>query len=267
MDTSKPPSPGVVRTRAFGRSVALIGADGAGKSTIAHRVVAQLPFDAAYLYMGVNLEASTVMLPTTRLALILKQRRGRRPDMTVPTAPVGKVTGPFTTLRRLVRMVNWLAEETYRAALARRMQRRGATVVFDRHFFCDYYAAAVAPTDQPRSIDVRLHGWVLRNRYPRPELTLFLDAPPEVLAARKEGTTVEAARARRAEYLALAGVLPAFQVVDADRALDDVVDDVVGRILAFVEEGVSEAAGAASSEVDGSEPSLVALPDTTGNAS
>jgi len=28
-------------------------------------------------------------------------------------------------------------------------------------------------------------------------------------------------------------VLPAFQVVDANRPLDDVVDDVIGRIIAF----------------------------------
>jgi hypothetical protein len=46
----------------IGRTVALIGIDGAGKSTVAHEVVSRLPFDASYLYMGVNLEASPVML-------------------------------------------------------------------------------------------------------------------------------------------------------------------------------------------------------------
>ena len=60
----------------IGRSVALIGIDGAGKSTVAHEVIGRLPFDASYLYMGVNLAASPVMLPTTRLALAIKSRRG-----------------------------------------------------------------------------------------------------------------------------------------------------------------------------------------------
>src|SRR5690606_16626163 len=49
-------------------TVALIGPDGAGKSTISRKVVEMLDIPAKYLYMGVNLEASNLMLPTTRLA-------------------------------------------------------------------------------------------------------------------------------------------------------------------------------------------------------
>lgn len=221
----------------IGRSVALIGADGAGKSTVAREVAKRLPTSAEYLYMGVNLEASPVMLPTTRLVLAWKRRRGGRTDMTVGHVEPGRV-GPFATIRRLVRMANWLAEETYRAALARRIQRRGSTVVFDRHFFCDYYANAIAPSDAPRPLDVRLHGWVLRRWYPRPDLTLFLDAPPEVLVSRKAGDSVERVARRREEYLSLGSVLPAFEVVDADRPLGEVVVDVVRRIVAFT--GVDE---------------------------
>lgn len=216
----------------LGSTVALIGSDGAGKSTVAREVVKRLPFPSEYLYMGVNLEASPVMLPTTRLALAIKRRRGGRSDMTVGN---GESTGggPLTTIRRLVRMVNWLAEETYRAAIARRIQRTPAVVVFDRHFFCDYYANAIAPTTERRPIDTRLHGWILGRWYPRPQLTLFMDAPPEVLVSRKAGDRIERVARRREEYLSLASVLPEFQVVDANRPLDEVVDDVVARIVAF----------------------------------
>jgi hypothetical protein len=52
--------------------------------------------------------------------------------------------------------------------------------------------------------------------------------------ARKGGETVERLAQRRLEYLDLQGVMPAYQVVDADRPLGEVVDDVVGRIVAFV---------------------------------
>ena len=205
----------------IGRSVALIGIDGAGKSTVARQVVGRLPFDADYLYMGVNLEASPVMLPTTRAALAIKRRRGGRSDMTVGHGePGSRGGGPIASIRRLIRITNWLAEEGYRALLARRIQRRPAVVVFDRHFFCDYYASAVAPVapgGRPRALDARLHGYVLRRWYPRPDLTLFLDAPPEVLVARKAGETVERLARRRLEYLDLRDVMPAFQVVDADR--------------------------------------------------
>lgn len=226
----------------IGRSVALIGIDGAGKSTVARQVVGRLPFDAGYLYMGVNLEASPVMLPTTRAALAIKRRRGGRSDMTVGHGdPGSRGGGPIASIRRLIRISNWLAEEGYRALLARRIQRRPAVVVFDRHFFCDYYASAVAPGRLPRALDARLHGYVLRRWYPRPDLTLFLDAPPEVLVARKAGETVERLARRRLEYLDLRGVMPAFQVVDANRPVGEVVDDVVGRIVAFVVGGPIDA--------------------------
>jgi thymidylate kinase len=225
-----------------GRSVALIGIDGAGKSTVARDVVGRLPFEAGYLYMGVNLEASPVMLPTTRAALAIKRRRGGRSDMTVGhSESASRGNGPIASIRRLVRIANWLAEEGYRALLARRIQRRPAVVVFDRHFFCDYYASAVSPGGRRRALDARIHGYVLRRWYPRPDLTLFLDAPPEVLLARKGGETVERLSQRRLEYLDLQRVMPAFQVVDADRPVGEVVDDVVGRIVAFVVGGPIDA--------------------------
>jgi thymidylate kinase len=236
-DTASPTPPARI-----GRSVALIGIDGAGKSTVARDVVGRLPFDAGYLYMGVNLDASPVMLPTTRLALAIKRRRGGRTDMTAgygESASRGK--GPIASIRRLVRIANWLAEEGYRALLARRIQRRGAVVVFDRHFFCDYYASAVAPDGRRRALDARIHGYVLKHWYPRPDLTLFLDAPPEVLMARKGGQTVERLALRRLEYLDLQGVMRAFGIVDANRPVGEVVDDVVGRITAFVVGGPIDA--------------------------
>jgi thymidylate kinase len=229
-DTASPTPPARI-----GRSVALIGIDGAGKSTVARDVVGRLPFEAGYLYMGVNLDASPVMLPTTRLALAIKRRRGGRSDMTVGLGePTSHRNGPIASMRRLVRIANWLAEEGYRALLARRIQRRPAVVVFDRHFFCDYYASAVAPGGRRRALDARIHGYVLSRWYPRPDLTLFLDAPPEVLMARKGGETLERLARRRLEYLDLQRVMPAFQVVDADRPVGEVVDDVVGRVVAFV---------------------------------
>ena len=50
-------------------------------------------------------------------------------------------------------------------------------------------------------------------RVSKQPLALFLDAPTEVLIARKAGTPASVTQ-RRAEYLDLARVLPAFQIVD-----------------------------------------------------
>jgi hypothetical protein len=228
---ARPPS----RRAGRGLSVALVGPDGAGKSTIAREVARRLPLPAGYLYMGVNLEASNIMLPTTRLALALKRRRGGRSDMTARHSGRGG-RGPLATARSLVRILNWMAEEAYRQFLAGRIRRRGAIAILDRDFFCDYHATAIAGPSTGRPIDVRLHGLVLRRWYRRPDLTIMLDAPAAVLLARKGEDDLEGLERRRQEYLALEAVLPAFRTVDADRPLDDVTDEVLACIVAFAGE-------------------------------
>ncbi|MGH3091699.1 MAG: hypothetical protein ACRDOG_05135, partial [Gaiellaceae bacterium] len=56
-----------------GFTVALIGPDGAGKTTVARRLEGSLEGPVKYLYMGVNPDASNHLLPTTRLAHALKR--------------------------------------------------------------------------------------------------------------------------------------------------------------------------------------------------
>ena len=50
-----------------GFTVALIGPDGAGKTTVARALDSELPFPVAYLYMGVNPDSSNHLLFTTRV--------------------------------------------------------------------------------------------------------------------------------------------------------------------------------------------------------
>jgi hypothetical protein len=90
--------------------------------------------------MGVNLEASRLMLPTTRLALELKRRRGGRPDMVGSGAAPSGRRGILRELRSGLRLANWVAEEWFRQAVAWYHERRGRVVLFDRHFLLDYYA-------------------------------------------------------------------------------------------------------------------------------
>jgi thymidylate kinase len=235
MEPRSPASP-TDRSRApwHGPTIALIGQDGAGKSTIARRVIEHLPYDAETVYMGINLEASTVMLPTTRLSLALKRHRGRRPDMTAHADMGVRRKGVLADLRRLIRVTNWIAEELYRSVLVRRIRRRGAIAILDRDFYCDYYWSAVAPTQRRPPLDVRIHGTFLRRWYPKPDLVLLLDAPLEVLQVRRPEDDPQHAAERRASYLALADILPTAQVVAADRPLPEVVDDITRRIVDFV---------------------------------
>jgi hypothetical protein len=53
-----------------------------------------------------------------------------------------------------------------------------------------------------------LHALLLRHVYPKPEQLVLLDAPAEILFARKPEGSLAALRARREEYLDLPEHLP-----------------------------------------------------------
>ena len=228
-------------------TVALIGPDGAGKTTVARRLESSLDVPVKYLYMGVNPDASNHLLPTTRLAHALKRRRGAKPDTDGPPdprrpakAPPPGIRGVSSTSRSLLRVANRLAEEWHRQLVASLYLRRGAIVVFDRHFFADYYVYDVVRNGS-RSLARRIHGFALRRFYPRPDLVIYLDAPAETLLARKGEGTLESLARRRGDYLALARVMEHFHLVDASRPIDEVTDDVVRLIGTFSERKTREA--------------------------
>ena len=218
-------------------TVALIGPDGAGKTTVAARLPDLLPMPVRYLYMGVSAESSNVLLPTTRVVRRIKRRIGAPPDTAGPPShgPRRPRSRSFlkrrlADLRAVARLGNRLAEEWYRQWLAWRWERSGAVVVFDRHFFVDYHAYDVSGED--RSWTQRLHGFLLRHAYPRPDLVVYLDAPGDVLLARKGEGSVEALERRRDEYRAIAAEVSAFVEIDATAPIDVVTSRVADAILA-----------------------------------
>ena len=221
-------------------SVAIIGPDGAGKSTITELLEREpMPAPVKRIYMGVNLEASSLMLPTTRLALALKSARGRRSDMVAPSPqPVPAGGNPVRRVAkvgaRATRLLMWLAEEWFRQIVAEYHRRRGSIVVFDRHFYADYYHFDVA-TKGRRSATSRVHGYLLEHAYPKPDLVICLDAPGSVLFERKREASPEWLEQRRGQYLQLRDVVPAFVVVDVDRPLDIVTREVATVITEFYE--------------------------------
>jgi thymidylate kinase len=221
-------------------TVALIGADGAGKTTVCRRIVGRMPWPTQYVYMGVNLQASNLVLPTTRLVLELKRALGKRPDMAGPPDPTRVKSRPhgigkaaLAELKSALRLVNQVSEEWFRQMVVYYYLCRDRIVLLDRHFYLDYYAHHIAPTQRPRPWANRIHGYLLARFYPRPDLVIFLDAPAELLLARKGEGTCELLEHRRQEYRQLKDVLENYHTVDATQSLDDVTDIVMDLIKSY----------------------------------
>lgn len=145
---------------------------------------------------------------------------------------MGRLRRTVRSGRSFLRLGNRLAEEWHRALVASLHKRRGSIVVFDRHFFADYYAYDVSLKPR-RSASRRVHGFVLSRIYPRPDLAIYLDAPAEILFERKGEGTLESLERRRREYRELGQVLREFTVVDASLPLDAVTREVADVIAAF----------------------------------
>ena len=241
-------------------TVALIGPDGAGKTTIGRRLEQTLPLPVRYVYMGINYEASNHVLPTTRLIRAARRARGVGPDTAGPRdperlrpRPKGLVKRVAHGLKSSLSLANRIAEESFRHGVARYYQYRGFIVLFDRHFYSDYYAYDIAPSGwntpprrkggacgggptrpgRGRPVGSRIHGFLLERVYPKPDLVIYLDAPAEVLLARKGEGTVELLERRRHDYLEMRHRVKEFAVVDASRPADAVAREVTERIWEY----------------------------------
>ncbi|HEV2494771.1 MAG TPA: hypothetical protein VG204_17040 [Terriglobia bacterium] len=113
-------------------------------------------------------------------------------------------------------------------------QARGYIVLYDRHFLFDFSLEEVDATES--SFDNRLHRWLLTHFYPRPDLVIYLDAPAEVLYARKREKSIEELEKRRQAFIRQGARVPHFVQLDATQPLLKVYSDVVNCIYAALQE-------------------------------
>ena len=153
-------------------TVALLGADGAGKTTIVRRLEKDPELRVKTIYMGINPEALTHALPTTRLWLALRQLFGKTPVQGGPPGSTPKKVPKSFWKRQAaraksnLRLLNQCAEEWYRQSVAWYYQKCGHVVVFDRHFYADYYSHHIRPNGS-LPLSSRVHGWMLDRLYPK----------------------------------------------------------------------------------------------------
>jgi thymidylate kinase len=217
-------------------SVALIGPDGAGKTTLTAQLRQSSAIPVKCLYMGINIEASNHALLTSRLVAYFKRRQNTESEVyrCVYDSPPGggnAKRGLGGWLWAAGRLINRLLEEWYRQLLSWGYQIRGYAVIYDRHFLYDFTLDGIDGKKQPA--DKRLHRWFLENCYPRPHLTIYLDAPAEVLFTRKGEKTLKELERRRLAFLRLGESAKNFVRIDATRPFDV----VYAEVSALIEQG------------------------------
>lgn len=222
-------------------TVALIGPDGVGKTTLSLALERDPELRVRAVYMGDNPDSANVTLPTTRWWK-RRTRQAAAAGHAANGAAVVPAAAPHAspvrqarhTIRKTVGFCNRICEETYRAAVARWLVARGSIVVFDRHFLFDYHHTDVASRTPP-SFKRRLHGVLMRRIHRQPDLVICLDAPGDVVFARKGEFTPEYLEQRRREYREFGTSVRHFAIVDAQRDAATVLAEVRRAIRAFQE--------------------------------
>jgi thymidylate kinase len=222
-------------------TVALVGGDGAGKTTIAKSLEQDSPLPVRYLHMGVSAQSGNLALPTSRLVLLLKRRSYRRmvlksggtPSEHIPARHLEYAQTKRGPIWLVGRFLNRLAEAWYRQVVSLSYQLRGYVVVYDRHFFFDTVPLVIDPNVQEEQRLDSLYYWILSHLYPKPHLTVFLDAPAEVLYERKGEATPDYLNRQREAFLEQGKKLANFVRVNATQPPGKVLEDVTRHIMEF----------------------------------
>jgi thymidylate kinase len=166
-----------------GITLAILGPDGAGKTTLADALVASLPFAVRYVYLG--------MWRPSRLRESLRHIIGAR-------------------------LAIVLVKLSLKSMLVAYHRRLGRVVVLDRFT----YDADVASANLDWK--GRLTSRLVKSLCADPDLIVLLDAPADVMFDRKGEHGLEKLQALREGYLRLAERYPELAVVDATQPRDQI---------------------------------------------
>jgi thymidylate kinase len=195
-----------------GMQVVLLGTDGSGKSSVIE----------ALLRAGVY---GFRRLHYTHFRPGWSNPENARPNPRPNPRPHG--APPRSRLTSTVKLLYYAADFVTSYVLDTRPRMvRSTLILFDRY----YHDLLVDPRRYRYGGALTVARWI-GSVVPRPHLVILLDAPADVVRARKQELPVPEIERQREAYRALAGRLPHGRVVDASQPLHQVVADVEDLII------------------------------------
>lgn len=175
-----------------GLSIAVIGPDGAGKSTLVEALSGTLPLPVRVQYMGLT-------------------------GGILPRADALRVPGLVLLARVLILWLRYGRGALHRA--------RGGIVLFER-----YTLDGAVPSGVQLSLAGRISRRIQRRACPMPDLVLLLDASGETMHARSQEYVPPTLEAWRAAYDRLREGVPQLEQIDAEQPADVVRREAEARI-------------------------------------
>lgn len=191
--------------------IVILGPDGAGKSSVIQGLLRKF-----------KLRGCSVQMRHLRPQMVA-QMLGR--PGAIDTDPHGKA--PRSAFLSLVKIVVWLIEE-WSANLFQ--EKNGELFLYDRY----YHDLLVDPVRYRFGAPLwtaRLVGALM----PRPKLWILLDAPAEVLQARKQEVLPEESARERQAYRVFVQSRRDHVIVDVSQPLDQVIADVESALKEVVQ--------------------------------
>jgi len=177
-----------------GPRVAVLGPDGAGKSTLIHGIADNSLLPVRAVYMGL-------------------WARGREADPGLLRSIVQVLLRPFRAWGRYLIGVMHSA--------------RGRLVLFDRYTY-----DAMIPARPPYTWLKERYFWMLAHSCPSPDLVLVLDAPGAEMFRRKGEFDAAHLEVERRHFLSVAERVPRSVLIDATQPEDDVRREALARVWA-----------------------------------